>query len=113
MAMDDNAERRKRFTSQMLMLAEAFGERVSRARLEAFWDALQGFGPERVEAAIRDAIKTCKRFPPPAVLIEHLPPKPPVEHRALPPVVDWEDNQRRVRDLLADLTARKRGPAGV
>jgi hypothetical protein len=103
----EGAERRKRFTAQMLRLAEAFGEHVSRARLEAYWDALQGFGAERVDAAIRDAIKTCKRFPPPAVLIELMPPVPrAAEHRALPPVVDWEGNQQRIRELLATLDAK-------
>jgi hypothetical protein len=98
---------KRHYVIMLLRLAEAFGERLSGARLEAYWDALQGFGAERVDAAIRDAIKTCKRFPPPAVLIELLPPLPPApEHRALPPVVDWEDNQRRVRELLATLGAK-------
>jgi hypothetical protein len=36
-----------------------------------------------------------------------MPPVPrPAEHRALPPVVDWEGNQQRIRELLATLGAK-------
>jgi hypothetical protein len=99
------------FTSSLILLAEALGEEVSRARLEAYWTALKGFELGRIRDAVDGAIKSCKRFPPPAVLIELIPPAPTREHRVLPPAVDWEDNQRRVRELIATLETKMTGRA--
>jgi hypothetical protein len=60
------------FATELTMLAEVFGERMSEARMNAYFAALEEFCIEDIQGACRRAIQTSRFFPRPAELIEAL-----------------------------------------
>ena len=56
-------DHRKAFAVEMAMLAEAFGEQLSSARLEIYFEDLKGYDFEHVVLGIRAARATKKFFP--------------------------------------------------
>lgn len=60
------------FATELTLLAEVFGEQLSKARIGAYFVALEAYAVEDVQAACRRAIKASRFFPKPADLIEML-----------------------------------------
>lgn len=61
---------RPQFAEAMHAMAETFNEPVSEIRAEAYFDALRDLPLERVNAAVRLALRTCRFFPKPVDLRE-------------------------------------------
>lgn len=61
---------RATFAAELTLLAEVFGETLSRTRIGAYFVALEDFEFSEVQGAMRRAIKTSKFFPKPAEVAE-------------------------------------------
>jgi hypothetical protein len=60
------------FATEMTMMAEVYGEKLSEPRLRAYFAALEDYAIEDVQVACRQATKASRFFPKPADLIESL-----------------------------------------
>jgi len=98
------------FATELTMVAEVFGERLSESRLRAYFAALEAYSIEDVQAACRGAIKTNRFFPRPADLIEML--EGGVEDRA---VYQWAQVMLRAKgqphemDAVAEMAVEMMG----
>lgn len=58
------------FAASMMRLAEAYGEVVTAARIDVYFEALEDYELEYIEPAIRYLIRTSKWFPKPSEIRE-------------------------------------------
>lgn len=61
---------RPAFARALFVLGETFNEPISDLRAEGYFDAMRDFSLEEANAAIREALRTCKFFPKPVELRE-------------------------------------------
>jgi hypothetical protein len=72
--MGHDIDAKKRFTAAYMLMCKALGEEYDPQRRDIYWDILsEEFGPSRIEAGIRGAMRRCKWFPKPAEIRAHIP----------------------------------------